>query len=97
MHTLSSYLLPFTGMFDYNYKSNFILSWNLNMLRKLFLSNNNYTYTCIISHRMSTTKNKNIDNRNSFVMLLSVSDLIDVILYRNANNNCKINNIHINP
>ena len=68
------------------------------MLRKLFLNNKNYTYTCIISHRMSTTtKNKNIDNRNIFVMLLSMSDLIDVILYWNANNNCKINNIHINP
>jgi hypothetical protein len=66
------------------------------MLRKLFLNNINYTYTCIISHRMLTTKNKNTDNSKCFVMLLSVSDLIDVILYRNANNNCKINNIHIN-
>jgi pantothenate kinase len=32
----------------------------------------------------------NIDNRKSFLMLLNVSDLIDVILYWNANN-CKIN------
>ena len=33
--------------------------------------------------------NKNIDNQSSFVMLLNVSDLIDVILYWNANN-CQI-------
>ena len=56
MHTLSFYLLHFTGMFEFNNKSYFNLSWNLNMLRKLFLNNINYTYTCIINHRMSTPK-----------------------------------------
>jgi hypothetical protein len=34
-------------------------------------------------------KNKNIDDRYGFVMLLNVSDLIEVILYWNANN-CQI-------
>ena len=29
-----------------------ILSWNLNSLRKLFLSNINYRYICIVSHRI---------------------------------------------
>ena len=40
--------LNFTCMLDYNYKSYFILSWNLNMLRKLLLR-----YSCIVSHIMS--------------------------------------------
>ena len=39
--------------------------------------------------------NQNIDDRYGIVMLLSVSDLIDVILYWNANN-CQIKNIYIN-
>jgi hypothetical protein len=89
MHTRNLYLLHFTCMFDYNYKSYFILSWNLNILRKLFLSNISYRYTCIVSHRMSTTTKENIDNWSSFVMLLNVSDFIDVIFYWNTNN-CEI-------
>jgi hypothetical protein len=67
-----------------------ILFWNLNILRKLFLCNIHYRYACIISHRMSKKKKKkNIDDRYGFVMLLNVSDLIEVILYWNANN-CQI-------
>ena len=45
--------LHFTCMLDQNYKSYFILPWNLNMLRKLLLSKINYRYIGIVSHRMS--------------------------------------------
>jgi hypothetical protein len=38
---------------------------------------------------MSKKNNTNIDDRYRFVMLLNVSDLIEVILYWNANN-CQI-------
>ena len=52
MHTLNLYLLHFTCMFDYNYKSKLILSWYLNSLHMLFLNNIHYTYmnTCIVCH-----------------------------------------------
>ena len=44
---------------------------------------------------MSKQNNTNIDDRYRFVMLLNVSDLIDLILYWNANN-CQIKNAYIN-
>jgi hypothetical protein len=53
---LNLYLSHYTRMFDKNYKSYVILSWNLNILRKLFVNNINYRYTCIVGHRI---KNKN--------------------------------------
>ena len=58
MHTLNLSLLHFTCMFDYNYKSYFILSWNLNSLHILFLNNIHYRYmnTCVVCH--SIKKNK---------------------------------------
>ena len=66
MHTLNLYLLHFTCMFDYNYKSIFCLSWNLNELHILFLNNIHYTYmnTCVVCHSIQTKTNKrNIHNR----------------------------------
>ena len=50
---------------------------------------NLYIYTCIVRYIKCRKNNKNFDNRSSFVMLLNVSYLIDVILYWNANN-CQI-------
>ena len=69
-----------------------LVCWNI--LRQLFLSNIKYIYTCIVSHRCRT-HDKNIDNRYRFVMLLNVSDLIEVILYWNTIN-CQIKKIYIN-
>ena len=41
-------MLHFTCMFDLNYKSYLVLSWNLNSLCKLFLSNINYIYARVV-------------------------------------------------
>ena len=58
------------------------------MLRKLFLSNINYIYTCIVSHRML----KNIIRILTTIKFRNVVER-DVILYCNANN-CQIKNVH---